>query len=296
MERESRIYRVTILGSVVNAFLVVFKFVAGILGNSVAMIADAVHSLSDFLTDIVVLVFVKLSSKPQDEDHAYGHGKYETLATAIIGLTLFAVGVMIGAEGVKKIWIVVCGGRLEVPGSIALIAAIVSIILKEIVFRISYRVGKEVDSNVVIANAWHHRSDALSSVGAALGIGGAILLGDKWAVLDPIAAIIVSILILITAVRLFGESMRDLLENSLPEETKQRIREIVGQEEGVSDIHHLMTRRIGKRIAIEMHIRMPGDTPLEIAHSHASDIERKLRDEFGADTHVSIHIEPTKKK
>lgn len=282
------------MGSIVNLLLVIFKFVAGVLGNSVAMIADAVHSLSDFLTDIVVLVFVRLSSRPCDADHAYGHGKYETLATSFIGLALIAVGVMIGVDGARRIWFVMCGGTLEVPGSIALAAALLSIVLKELVFRISYRVGREVGSGAVIANAWHHRSDALSSVGTAIGIGGAILLGDRWAVLDPVAAVIVSILIIVTAVRLLGKSLGDLLEESLPKESENRIIEIASADKEISDIHHLMTRRIGKRIAIEMHVRMPGDTPLEVAHNHVTVIERNLRAEFGADTHISIHVEPVK--
>ncbi len=292
--REGKIYRITILGSVVNLILVIFKFVAGVLGHSVAMIADAVHSLSDFLTDIVVLVFVKLSSKPEDSDHAYGHGKYETLATSFIGIALIAVGLMIGVDGIKRIWFVVCGGTLEVPGVIALTAALVSIVLKEVVYRISYKVGKSVGSSAVIANAWHHRSDALSSIGTGLGIGGAILLGKKWAILDPIAAVVVSVMIIAAAVHLLRESLGDLLENSLPEENEKRILEIVSQDKNISDIHHLMTRRIGKRVAIEMHIRMPGNTPLEIAHNHATDIEHNLRAEFGDDTHISIHIEPVK--
>lgn len=296
MEREKKIYRVTIMGSIVNTVLLAFKFAAGILGHSAAMIADAVHSLSDFLTDIVVLVFVKISSKPRDDGHAYGHGKYETLATAFIGLTLFAVGVMIGAEGIRKIWHVAHGGVLESPGWIALAAAVASIVLKELVFRISYKVGKDTQSDLVIANAWHHRSDALSSIGTGLGIGGAILLGHKWAILDPLAAVVVSVFIIIAAVKLLGESLGELLEKSLPKETERKIIEIAASEEGVSDIHRLMTRKIGRRIAIEMHVRMPGDDSLEKAHSRASDIERRLREEFGADTHIMIHIEPVKQK
>lgn len=292
--RERKIYRVTLMGSVVNLILVIFKFVAGILGHSMAMIADAVHSLSDFLTDIVVLVFVRLSSKPQDEDHAYGHGKYETLATSFIGLALIAVGLMIGIDGIERIWLVIHGGTLEVPGWIALAAALLSILLKEIVFRVSYKVGKEVDSPAVIANAWHHRSDALSSIATGIGIGGAILLGQKWAVLDPIAAVIVSVLIIVTAVHLLGKSLGDLVEVCLPKESEDRIREIVSRDKNISDIHHLKTRRIGQRIAIEMHVRMPGDTPLTVAHNHASAIERDLRAEFGPDTHISIHLEPVK--
>lgn len=295
MERERKIYRVTILGSVVNVALLAFKFIAGILGHSAAMIADAVHSLSDFLTDIVVLVFIKISSKPQDEDHDYGHGKYETLATTAIGIALMCVGVMIGKDGLHKIVLVAKGGELASPGWIALVAAIVSIVLKEVVFRITRKVAREVESAAVEANAWHHRSDALSSIGTALGIGGAILLGSKWAILDPIAAVIVSIFIVITSFKLLGESLGELLEKSLPAETEEKIRRITLQEPEVSDIHNLRTRKLGNRIAIEMHLRMPGESNLEEAHAHCSNVERRLRKEFGPETHIMIHLEPVKK-
>ena len=181
--REQRIYRVTIAGSLINMFLLIFKFTAGILGGSAAMIADAVHSLSDFMTDIVVLLFVKIGNKPQDEDHDYGHGKYETLATAVIGMALMGVGGMICFNGIAKTWSVINGEVLKSPGWIALVAAVVSLLLKEWAFQFTDRVGRAVQSQAVQANAWHHRSDALSSIGTALGIGGAILLGRDWACL-----------------------------------------------------------------------------------------------------------------
>ena len=296
MNREQKIYRVSIFGSIVNVLLLAFKFVAGILGHSAAMIADAVHSLSDFLTDLIVLVFVRISSRPVDEDHDYGHGKYETLATATIGLALLCVGVMIGKNGVEKIIMVAQGSALSSPGWIALAAALLSVALKELVYQITHRVGKEVSSAAVEANAWHHRSDALSSIGTAVGIGGAILFGSKWAILDPIAAVIVSIFIAFTALKLLGGSLGELLEKSLPEETEQKIRQIVLREPEVSDIHHLCTRNLGNRYAIEMHLRMRGDAPLEIAHAHTVNIEKALRKEFGEQTHIIIHLEPIKKK
>ena len=164
-EREREIYRVTLLGGLANVVLLVFKFVAGVLGGSAAMIADAAHSLSDFLTDIVVVVFVRLSSKPQDYSHDYGHGKYETLATAIIGAVLFATGAMICVGGVKSVIGFFKGEDIGTPGVIALVAALVSIIVKESAYRFTVRAGREAGSQVLIANAWHHRSDALSSVG-----------------------------------------------------------------------------------------------------------------------------------
>lgn len=293
-EREKRIYRVTLMGSVVNVILLVFKFIAGILGGSAAMIADAVHSLSDFLTDIIVIAFVRISSKPEDEDHDYGHGKYETLATSIIGLALLMVGLYIFYNGARQIWDVMHGAEIEQPGLVALIAAIVSILLKEWTYRFTVSVGKKVESQAVIANAWHHRSDALSSIGTAIGIGGAILLGKGWAVLDPVAALVVSVFIVKTALGLLSTSSGELLEKSLPKEVEKKIVDIVESEPEVSEVHHLCTRRIGNNIAIEMHIRMPGEISLKDSHTRASNIERKLRQHFGEHTHINLHVEPLK--
>lgn len=294
ISRDQKIYRVTLTGSIVNMILLVMKFVAGILGNSAAMIADAVHSLSDFLTDIVVIALVKLSSKPADKDHDYGHGKYETIATSIIGMALVVVAVMLAWNGIEKIIFVINGGEIESPCMIAFIAAVVSILLKEWVFRVTKKVALEVNSQALEANAWHHRSDAFSSIGTAIGIGGAVLLGNKWVVLDPIAAVIVSVLIFITAFRLLRQASGELLEESLPKETEDKIEAIVYQDPLVSDIHNLHTRRIGSIIAIEMHLRLPGDISLEESHRHATAIERALRDEFGSGTHIMLHIEPVK--
>lgn len=292
--RSKRIYRVTLLGGVVNAILLVAKFMAGIMGHSAAMVADAVHSLSDFVTDVIVLIFVRLSNKPADEDHAYGHGKYETIATSIIGVALLAVAIMLGWGGLTKIYAFACGEQLQSPGVIALVAALVSIASKEWVFRITRKVADEVESSALEANAWHHRSDAMSSIGTAIGIGGAVLLGSDWAVLDPIAAVVVSVFIIKTAFALIRKSSGELLEERLPRETENHIREIVYRTRDVKDIHRLYTRRIGGAIAIEMHLRLPGEMPLAEAHSRASEVERNLRKEYGDSTHIMLHLEPTK--
>ena len=293
-DREKSIYRVTLAGSAVNVVLLVFKFVAGFLGGSAAMIADAVHSLSDFITDVIVLLFVKLSSKPEDSDHDYGHGKYETLATSLIGLALMFVGVMIMYNGVCSIASAIMGSPLPQPGMIAMAAALVSIALKEWAYRFTAKVGRECESQAVVANAWHHRSDALSSIGTAVGIGGAILLGEKWAVLDPIAAVVVSVFIIRTAWQLTKQSAGELLEQSLPADMEREIVDIVAREPMTSEVHHLRTRRIGSHIAIEMHLRMPGDISLYESHQHATNIEQKLRKRFGASTHIGLHVEPLK--
>lgn len=292
--REKSIYRVTWIGSLVNFLLMAFKFVAGIVGHSSALVADAVHSLSDFATDIVVIVFVRISGKPEDEDHRYGHGKYETLATAIIGLALFAVGIGLLVGGATKVADVINGAILPAPSMVALIAAAVSIVSKEILYRYTVRVGKNLNSQAVVANAWHHRSDAFSSIGTLVGVGGAIFLGEKWRILDPIAAIVVSGFIIKVAIDLIKPCVEELLERSLPAETEKKILDIIATFPEVSSPHHLRTRRIGNHIAIEVHLRMDGQTTLEAAHAVATDVERRLRAEFGADTHIGIHMEPVK--
>ena len=292
--REREIYRITLAGSVVNIVLTAAKMAAGIWGHSSAMIADAVHSLSDLATDVIVIFFVRLSGKPEDKSHDYGHGKYETFATLLIGAALLAVAAGICIDGAGKIMAFVQGERLERPGWIALAAALVSIAAKEALFRRTRTVGKRQGSPAVIANAWHHRSDALSSVGTAAGIGGAILLGENWRVLDPLAAVVVSIFIARVAVRLAASSIGELTEQSLPEEVEREITAAVLSVDGVLQPHHLRTRRIGSRYAIEMHVRMDGGLTLRQAHDKATQIENKLKEMYGAGTHVGIHVEPEK--
>lgn len=294
MDRQKETYRVTIAGSIINILLLAFKFAAGILGHSAAMIADAIHSLTDFVTDAIVLVFVRLGSKPTDHDHDYGHGKYETLASAIIGVSLLVVGMMICYSGVTKTYHAMCGEPLQQPGFIALAAAVASVVLKEWAYRFTVRVGRRCHSEAVVANAWHHRSDALSSVGTTVGIGGAIILGEKWAVLDPLTAIVVSFFIMKAAWSVLSKAVDELTDGSLPKETEDEIESIVSEDNEVSVVHNLCTRRIGNRIAIEMHVRMPGETSLYVAHRHATEIEQRLKQRFGVDTHISIHLEPVK--
>lgn len=294
-DREKKIYQVTLAGSVINLLLVVFKFVAGIIGCSAAMIADAVHSLSDFATDIVVILFVRMSNKPQDKGHDYGHGKYETLATAIIGIALLAVGCGILWNSLTQIYYVWNGGVIPAPGMLAFWAALISILMKEFAYQFTVYVGKKVNSQAVVANAWHHRSDALSSIGTALGIGGAIFLGEDWRILDPIAAFVVSLFILKVAIDLLKNSIDELTESSLPEEVEAEIEQLVDQVPEVSGMHNLRTRRIGNHYAIEMHVRMDGNMSLFEAHCKSSYIEKLLKDKFGEETHVGIHVEPIKK-
>ena len=278
----------------VNMILFVFKLVAGIIGRSGAMIADAVHSASDFVTDIVVLAFVRISAKPRDDDHKWGHGKYETLASLIIGVALFAVGIEILIDSAEKIAAVAAGEVLPRPGAIAIIAAAVSILVKEALYQWSVRVGKQLDSPSVVANAWHHRSDALSSIGALLGIGCAYFLGEKWRIADPIAAIVVAALIIKVAYDLCRTALAELLEKSLPRDVEDEILAIISAMPNVYKPHNLRTRRIGANIAIEVHIRVDGSMTVHDSHEISRDIEQALREKYGAQTAVAIHVEPLK--
>lgn len=282
------------MGSVANVALLTFKFIAGTLGHSSAMIADAVHSLSDFLTDGIVLLFVNLSAKPQDASHDYGHGKYETIASFVIGLALVAAATGIIFSGGMKLFDWARGEQLETPGRLALWAALLSIVVKEALYHYTVRCGKRIDSQAVIANAWHHRSDALSSIGAAIGIGGAVFLGDRWAVLDPLASVVVGLMLVKVAVNLLRNSMGELTDSSLPDETEQEIERIICEVDDVSQPHNLRTRRIGNRFAIEVHVRMDGAMALYEAHNRATAIEQRLKQRFGPQTHVTIHMEPAK--
>ena len=294
MKREKEIEHVTLVGSVMNLLLVGLKGVAGIAGNSAAMVSDAVHSLSDFVTDIVVLIFVRVSGRPQDENHDYGHGKYETLATLLIGLALAsaAVGIVVSGTGKMAAWLK--GEALPAPGKMALWAAVISIVVKELLYQYTRIRGRKLNSPALEANAWHHRSDALSSIGAAIGIGGAIFLGDRWTVLDPLASIVVGAMLVKVAWDLLGPSFGELTDSSLPVETEDQMLEIIRGIPGVEDPHNLRTRRVGNRIVAEVHIRLDGSITLAEAHEKATEVERRFKAQFGEQSHIIVHMEPVK--
>lgn len=294
MNREKEIYKVTLVGSAGNVALLTFKFIAGVMGHSSAMIADAVHSLSDFITDVVVLAFVHVSAKPQDESHDYGHGKYETFATFIIGLALIAAATGIIVSGVAQLIDWAGGKQLAAPGWLALAAAIISILVKEVLYHYTVMQGKKLDSQALVANAWHHRSDAFSSIATAVGIGGAILLGQRWTVLDPLASVVVGVMLVKVAYNLLRTSASELTESSLSDEIEKEIEDIICSFPDVSEPHNLRTRRIGNRFAIEAHVRMDGNVSLTAAHDRATAIEQSLKKRYGNQTHVTIHMEPKK--
>ena len=292
MSRTNKITFVTLVGSVVNAALTVFKIVAGIIGHSAAMVADGVHSLSDLLSDVVVLVFVRISGKGRDKNHDYGHGKFETFATLIISLMLLVVGANLMSSGIASIKKILGGESVEAPGMIALWAALLSIVSKEILYRYTAVQGRKLDSPMMVANAWHHRSDALSSVGSLLGIGGAILLGDKFVILDPLAGCVISIFIIVMAVRMSIPAIKELLDVSLPDEMEDEIERTAKGVPGVVDLHELKTRRGGPGIVLEGHLVLHSDISLEQAHSISKQVELALRDRFGDSTQISLHLEP----
>lgn len=293
MTREQKISQVTIWGAIGNLLLTAFKLVAGLLGRSSAMIADAIHSLSDLVSDIVVLVMVKVSSKGVDKSHDYGHGKFETLATVVVAVILLWVGIELLIEGIGKIRLVIMGDTLPVPRQIALWAALISILVKEILYQWTSRVGKKVNSPAMITNAWHHRSDALSSIGAALGIGGAICFGGKWVILDPIVGCIISIFIVVIAVKMAIPALYELTDGSLPEEIEQQIIQLILSVDGVTNVHDLRTRRNGPIIIIGVHIVVDPNMTVAKAHHLTVLAENAIRNQFGNETQISIHIEPT---
>lgn len=293
--REKEIYKVTIVGTVANAILVAVKFVAGIVGRSSALVADAVHSLTDFISDIIVLVFVRISGKPRDAEHEYGHGKFETLATLIIGVLLAAAGIGLLINGAQQVWDSLHGVELPEPTWIALAVAFISIVSKEILYRYTVKEGKRLNSDAVIANAWHHRSDAISSIGTMIGIGGAMFFGKKWRILDPLAAVVVSFFIIKAGYDIIKPAINELLEASLPKEKTDEITAIISSVDGVKGMHNLRTRKIGNSIAIDVHVKMDGDLSLIEAHEIASRIEKAIRDHYGDESMINVHMEPLKK-
>lgn len=292
MDRTSKVTFVTLVGSVVNIVLTVFKILAGVMGRSTAMIADGIHSLSDLLSDIIVIVFVKISSKGRDKNHDYGHGKFETFATLIISLMLIVVAANLMSGGIGKIKAILGGEQVSSPGMIAFWAAVASIVFKEALYHYTIIQGKALNSPMMIANAWHHRSDAMSSIGSLIGIGGAIFLGNKFVILDPVTGCVISIFIFVMAVRMSVPAIKELLDVSLPDEVEDRIEATAKTIPGVIELHELKTRREGPGIIMEGHLVLDSDISLKEAHNISKKVEESLRKEFGPETQISLHLEP----
>jgi cation diffusion facilitator family transporter len=294
--RTQKAQQVTWIGAIINVILSAYKILAGFFGNSSAMIADGMHSLSDLVTDVIVVIFFRISDAEKDDRHPYGHGKFETFSTFLIALVLFCVGLGIFYGGASKIVSVIQGETLQKPEMIAFWAALISIVCKEGLFRYTKIVGKQINSQAIIANAWHHRSDAFSSIGVAIGIAGAIFLGDKWVVLDPIAGVVVSFFIMKTAIELSLPSVRELMETSLPKETVNKIETLILSDSEVKSFHKLRSRKIGEVFVIDVHIQLDNTISLVQAHNIAGALSQRIHEEFGSKTQINIHTEPIKQE
>jgi cation diffusion facilitator family transporter len=284
--------RVTLAGLVVNLLLTTLKILAGIFGKSGAMLADGLHSLSDLVTDFIVLFSIKVAGKERDQTHHYGHGKYETFATMIISFALAAVAVGILNSGFRSVMDALRGIQPPKPGVVALVAALVSIAVKELLYRFTLKAGKRIQSPVLIANAWHHRSDALSSMGTSAGIAGAVFLGESWRILDPLAGMVISVFIFRIAWQLGLPSVRQLLEAAPPAHVREELESIISGVHGVRHFHNIRSRYVGNSLAVEVHIKVDKSLTVEASHDIASTVEQSLRARFGQDTHVGVHVEP----
>lgn len=286
------IKRVTLVGFWINTALVILKLSIGYWGHSDALVADGYHSLSDFITDFIVLIFVGLAYKRADKEHPYGHGKYETVASVLIGIMLLLVAIYIFTEGCMQISNFLRGESLIRPDVWTIWVAIISIAAKEYCFRYTIKYGKKLDSSVLIANAWHHRSDAYSSIATVAGVSAAYFLGPDWRILDPAAAIIISIFIAISAINIAKPSINELLEVSLPEEEQERIISIIKTVDGVKRVHDMRSRKNGRSFIIDVNVHVDPDITVRAAHEIATGIEIRLKKEFSNHLIIYIHIEP----
>ncbi len=284
--------KVTFIGVFINIFLFIIKILFGYIGGSSALIADGIHSFSDLSSDIVVLLGLKLSSKPSDENHKYGHGKYETFANLVLGIFLFFAALEIFYYSFKEIFNIFKGGAFLTPAWFTVIIAALSILFKTYVFLFTKKVGEKFGSELLISNAYHHLSDAVSSFGVLLGIVGSIMLPSFWRFLDPLAALILSIIIFILSFNILKSSFDELVERSIGKEGEEKILKIINSVEGVFNPHNLRTRKIGSYIAIDVHIRVNKELNVTEAHDIASKVEKKLKESFYEKLIINIHIEP----
>lgn len=293
--RTKEAMRITVAGAAVNTALLLLKAAAGLLGNSQAMVADAVHTFSDLTTDLAVVIGMRFASKPRDADHAYGHGKYEAIAAAVVGIAILLVAIKIAMGAMGGISALLGGTPVPVPSPYAFWVAIASIVVKELLYRRTVVVGDRIQSAAVLANAWHHRSDALSSLGTAAGIGMAVFLGEKWVIMDSIAALLVSLVLLKVACTIIHEQMGELADRALPEETCREIEEIALRFPHISHPHNLRTRMVGRTMVLDLHVRVDPDMRVADAHAIITQLESRLCEHFGDSTLTCIHIEPCEK-
>ncbi len=277
-------YRVTVIGAVLNLALAIIKFIAGIMGHSTALIADAIHSLSDLATDLVVYMSLKISSQKPDEKHPYGHGRAETIGSAVIGAAVLFVGIGVAWTVFQK----ASGGELHVTGLIAIAGAAVSIVVKEALFQYTRKIGEKLRSESIIANAWHHRSDAVSSLAAFVGITGAYM---GYTMLDPLAAIIVGIMIAGVGWKILWEAVQNLMDRGVSREELERIEEIITSDRWVVNYHELKTRKVGKDTFVDVHIQVSPRISVSEAHNIAESVRQKLRRNIDHVADALVHID-----
>lgn len=287
--------RVTWVGLWSNLLLVFLKIFGGILGRSGALVTDGVHSASDLVSDAIVLVSLKISRRKADSGHPYGHGKFETFATMLVGMMLVLAGVIFFIDGMEKTWGAFHGRPLPRPEYLALIIALLSIIVKEIIYRYTRYWGERIKSAAVVANAWHHRSDALSSIATLVGIAGAMFMGSHFRVLDPIAAMLIAVYIIIVGLKIVRPAVSELLETSLPSATVESMMKVVLSSGGVLECNRFLSRRNGHRCIIDMSIKVNPHISVVEGHDIATRVEAALKRNFGRDMIVNIHVEPIDK-
>lgn len=290
--RQAR--RVTWIGFWCNALLGTIKVVVGILGRSGAVVADGVHSFSDFLTDLIVIVMVTIGRKGSDEQYEYGHGKYETFGTMLVAFALVVVGGILLWEGTEQTLACIAGSVPPRPAMVTIVVCVLSIAVKEWLFHFTVRTGRRINSATVVANAWHHRSDAFSSIATLIGVAGAIFLGEHWRILDPIAQVIVAVMIMVVGYRTARPAILELLEVSLPKNERDQIEQIIITTHGVKDFHHLRTRQNGTMKIVDVHLKVDPDITVTEAHDIATDVEHVISRMYSGRAMVTTHIEPYK--
>jgi len=292
MDEVKIIRHVTLAGLWINAALTIVKIVTGIYGHSDALVADGVHSVSDLATDLVVLFFVGIAYKSADEGHPYGHGKFETFATLLIAIMLFCAAIGIGVSGVRSAVGTINGKILHRPDFITLAVAALSIISKELLFRYTMRKAHKTGSSSLTANAWHHRSDAFSSIATLAGVSAAFFLGDRWLILDPLTSVLISFFIAWSAIKVGLPSINELLEKSLPEKEVRSIESAIKSVGGVKAVHRLRSRRNGHSYVVDTHIKVDPDITVTQGHAIATAVENELKKLLGNDVVSYVHVEP----
>ncbi|MGN1015015.1 MAG: cation diffusion facilitator family transporter [Butyricicoccus sp.] len=280
-----RVSRVSITGNIV---LSLFKLLAGILAHSGAMVSDAIHSASDVISTIIVMIGIRMSNKASDDDHQYGHERMECVAAILLAIALGATGLGIGASGLNKI-LSSSTQPLQAPGRLALVAAVLSIVTKELMYQYSSRAAKKIHSSALLADAWHHRSDALSSIGSFAGIFGARL---GFPVLDPIASIVICLFIIHAAYDIFRDAISKMTDRACDEKTAQDILEVCTSQEGVVAVDSIKTRLFGDRIYVDVEISVPGSIPLVQAHATAQRAHDAIEQQFPMVKHCMVHVNP----